>query len=181
MARQVINSCPSLDWFPAGSERTDHSHPLATTPAVRSLSLPDRETSPRTKAKRPGAAHLSGTRRSSRHRALPLAAPFLALTSAPILPSADPTPPWKHPLPHRRLVRPSAARESCSTAAGPAPGASSSAARAPAQPGGQRPREAVDTPQTTSSGFPCLTSTAMERRRPRSHTSTRGSPRYSLL
>jgi len=56
LARQVINSYPSLDWFPAGSERADHRHPLATTPAVRSLTLPDRQTSPRTVGSRPGAA-----------------------------------------------------------------------------------------------------------------------------
>jgi len=63
LARQVILPCPFLDRFPAGSEGP---------PAVRSLKLPDRQTSPRTIGKSPGAAHLSGTGLSSRRWMLPL-------------------------------------------------------------------------------------------------------------
>ena len=105
LARQVLLPCPPLDWFPAGSDRTDHRHPPDTIPAVRSLTLPDRQTSPRTIGKRPGAARTRGTGRSSQRRALPQAAPFLALTSAPTMPCANPTHPWKHPLPHRPSAR----------------------------------------------------------------------------
>jgi len=52
-------------WTPVGSERRDPRHPPATIPTVRSLKLPDRQTSPRTIGK-----HTSGCCPTERDRVI---------------------------------------------------------------------------------------------------------------